>query len=224
MDSISRPDVGGEVLEQFDTPRVGRFTYEVATQKWVWDEEVYRIYGVRPGDVEPTTDYVLDCKHPDDRQQVAEVLLQATLTGEPFSVCYRLIAGDGVERRVLLVCEGGVCEEDIDPPVSRLDGYYIDLTEDFARASEEDARDAVAASALHRATIEQAKGSLMMAYGLDADQAFAMLTWWSRNKNMKVRDIAERITGLSAAGALTDSALRQSVDNLLHDVSTTSDA
>ena len=208
------------MLEQSGTPRTGRFAYDVPTQRWEWDEEIFRIHGVRPGDVEPTTDYVLECKHPEDRQRVAEVLLRATVTGEPFSVCYRLNAEDGVERRVVLVCEGGLCDEDVDPPVSRLDGYYIDLTDDFARATEEDAREAVAASALHRATIEQAKGSLMMAYGLDADQAFAMLSWWSRNKNMKVRDIAERITELSTAGALSDSGLRRSFDNLLHDVST----
>ncbi|GAA3649924.1 hypothetical protein GCM10022237_07080 [Nocardioides ginsengisoli] len=212
------------MAEHLDTPRVGRFTYQVPTRTWEWDDEVFRIHGMPPGGIEPTTDDVVKRQHPDDQERLADVLEAATRTGDPFSLVYRLVAEDGVERRVLLVCDGGVCEAEVDPPVSELDGYYIDLTEDFARASEEEARDAVAASALHRATIEQAKGSLMMAYGLDADQAFAMLTWWSRNKNMKVREIAERITDLSTAGALSDSALRQSVDNLLYDVSAPSDA
>lgn len=212
------------MVEKRDTPLVGRFTYDVTTQTWKWDDEVFRIHGMEPGEIEPTTEYVLGCKHPEDRGRVAHVLSQASATGEPFSVCYRLNAADGVERRVVLVCEGGVCDATTDVPVTQLDGYYIDLTDDFAAAAGEEARNAVAASAQHRATIEQAKGSLMLAYGLDADQAFAMLRWWSRNKNVKVRDIAEHLTDVSSAGELTDRSLRTAVDNRLHDLGTTDGA
>ncbi|WP_436700147.1 PAS and ANTAR domain-containing protein [Nocardioides sp. BYT-33-1] len=211
------------VVEQPDapsgSPRVGRFAYVVVTRTWKWDDEVFRIHGTDPDGVEPTTERVLGAVHPDDRDHVARTLRQATTRGEPFSVCYRLDADDGVERRVVLVCEGGVCDVDTEVPVAQLDGYYIDLTDDFAQVASEEAREAVAASAEHRATIEQAKGSLMLAYGLDADQAFAMLRWWSRGKNMKVRDIAEHLTTVSSAGELTDQTLRHSVDNLLHDAS-----
>lgn len=202
-----------------ETPRVGRFTCDLTTQTWEWDDEVFRIHGMEPGAIEPTTQDVLGCKHPDDRDRVAEVLAKATRTGDPFSACFRINAADGVERHVVLVCEGGVCDAEAELPVAQLDGYYIDLTEDFAQAASEEATEAVAASAEHRATIEQAKGSLMLAYGLDADQAFAMLRWWSRNKNMKVRDIADHLTQVSSAGELTDGTLRRSVDNLLHDAS-----
>lgn len=205
------------MVGQPGTPRVGRFAYDVTTGRWKWDDEVFRIHGVAPGDIEPTTEFVLQCKHPEDRDRVAHVLDEATRTGEPFSVCYRLEAADGRERRVVLVCEGGVCDVTTDIPVTQLDGYYVDLTDDFAQATSEEAREAVAASAEHRATIEQAKGSLMMAYGLDADQAFAMLRWWSRNKNMKLRDIAAHVIEVSTSGELSDSGLRTAVDNLLHD-------
>ncbi|KRC53072.1 hypothetical protein ASE19_11830 [Nocardioides sp. Root79] len=205
------------MAEQPDTPRVGRFAYDVTTERWKWDDEVFRIHGVEPGAVEPTTAYVLDCKHPEDRDRVERVLTQATLTGEPFSVCYRLHAADGRERRVVLVCEGGVCDTTTEVPVTQLDGYYVDLTHDFARATSEEARGAVAASAEHRATIEQAKGCLMMAYGLDAEQAFAMLRWWSRNRNVKLRDIAAHVTEISTSGQLSHQSLRTAVDRLLHD-------
>lgn len=202
------------------SPRVGRFTYDVTTSTWKWDDEVFRIHGMEPGDIEPTTEYVLGRKHPDDRDRVGPVLLAATRTGEPFSVCYRLDAEDGVERRVVLVCEGGVCDASAEVPVTQLDGSYIDLTDDFERVASEEAREAVAASAEHRATIEQAKGSLMLAYGLDADQAFAMLRWWSRSKNVKVRDLADHLIHVATAGDLTDRTLRRTVDNLLHDGAT----
>ena len=197
--------------------QVGRFTCDLVTGTWEWDDEVFRIHGLEPGSITPTTEYVLNGKHPEDRERVAGVLTQAARTGEPFSVSYRLNGADGVERRIVLVCEGGVCEDD---KVTSIDGYYIDLTADFRAESEEFANEAVAAASESRAIIEQAKGSLMLAYGLDADQAFAMLTWWSSHRNVKVRELAGRLVELWESGSATSDDLRQRSDVLLHDVAT----
>ncbi len=198
-------------------PHAGRFAYDVASGTWEWDDEVFRIHGLRPGSIVPTTDYMLQCKHPEDRARVAAVLTQASSTGEVFSVSYRILAADGVERRVVLVCEGGMCEDDM---VTTISGYYIDLTSDFREEGAALASEAIAASAEHRATIEQAKGSLMLAYGLDADQAFAMLRWWSSSRNIKIRDLAERLVEIAAMGEASDSGVRNGFDALLHDLAT----
>lgn len=195
--------------------QVGRFTYDLVNSKWEWDDEVFRIHGLQPGEVAPTTEYVLNCKHPEDRERVAAVLAQAARDGEPFSMSYRLVGADGVERRVVLVCEGGVCEDD---EWTSLDGYYVDLTADFHAESEHRATEAVAASSESRAVIEQAKGSLMMAYGLDADQAFAMLNWWSSHRNLKVRDLAARLVENWESGSATSDDLRSRFDALIHDI------
>lgn len=200
---------------------VGRFTYDLVKGVMEWDDEVYRIHGLEPGSVEPTTEYILNCKHPEDRERVAAVLGQAARDGEPFSMSYRLIGADGVERRVVLVCEGGVCEDD---RWTSLDGYYVDLTADFRAESESHATAAVAASSEHRAVIEQAKGSLMFAYGLDADQAFAMLNWWSSHRNLKVRELAARLVANSEAGNASSDDLRHQYDVLLHDITATDPA
>jgi hypothetical protein len=195
--------------------QVGRFTYDVVAGTWEWDDEVFRIHGLDPGSITPTTDYVLNCKHPEDRERVAAVLAQTSTTGRPFSISYRLIDANSVERRVVLVCEGGVCEGDT---VTSIDGYYIDLTDDFRAEGEVLASQAIAASVEHRATIEQAKGSLMFAYGLDADQAFAMLGWWSSHHQVKVRDLAARLVDTMESGSATSEELRLRFDALLHDV------
>jgi hypothetical protein len=102
--------------------------------------------------------------------------------------------------------------------VTTIDGYYIDLTEDFAEESEEYAQAAIEASAESRAVIENAKGALMLAYGLDSGQAFAMLRWWSRNRNVKVRDLAAKLVQIARAGSVTDSELRTNFDVQLHDI------
>ena len=206
--------LGAQTKTRAET-RVGRFTFHTVERTWDWDEEVFRIHGLQPGSIAPTTDYMLRCKHPEDRDRVDAMLSRASATGEPLSVSYRLIGADGLERKVVLVCEGVVREDDV---VTSIEGYYIDLTDDFRQESEQHAREAVAASAESRATIEQAKGSLMVAYGLDADQAFAMLSWWSRNRNVKVRDLAERLVRTARTGASTHDDLRRSFDILLHDI------
>ena len=193
----------------------GRFTFDAATGKWDWDDDVFRIHGLVPGSVTPTTELVLASKHPDDRDRVRELLARVSRSGEAFSISYRLIGGDGKERRVVLVGEGGVCEED-EP--ATIEGYYIDLTPDFDEENEEYAQQAVAASAESRAVIEQAKGALMLSYGLDSEQAFAMLRWWSRNRNVKVRDLAERLVTLARDGEASDVELRSSLDAALHDL------
>ena len=72
---------------------------------------------------------------------------------------------------------------------------------------------AVELSAETRAAIEQAKGALMITYGLDEDEAFALLRWHSQHSNIKLRDIAAGITdrtndpgiaGLTADGKITE--------------------
>lgn len=197
--------------------QTGRFTYDVLANKWDWDDDVFRIHGYEPGSVEPTTELVLESKHPDDRARVHALIERISRNGGPFSISYRLIGGDGVERRVVLVGEGALCDPG---DVTTIEGYYIDLTADFVEESEEYAAAAVEASAGSRAVIEQAKGALMLAYGLDPDQAFSMLRWWSRNRNVKVRDLASRLVEVAQAGQVSDSDLRSNIDAQLHDITT----
>jgi GAF domain-containing protein len=51
-----------------------------------------------------------------------------------------------------------------------------------------------------RAVIEQAKGILMGRQGVDADEAFDLLRRASQRENVKLRDIAQRLVDVTAAG------------------------
>src|SRR4051794_2056957 len=44
-----------------------------------------------------------------------------------------------------------------------------------------------------RAIIDQAKGMLMLVYGVDADAAFGLLRWQSQHHNVKLRLMAEQL-------------------------------
>ena len=59
-----------------------------------------------------------------------------------------------------------------------------------------------------------------LGYGLDADAAFAMLKWWSRNRNVKVRDVADRLIQGAREGHVSHPGLRRLLDGLLDDLTT----
>jgi hypothetical protein len=54
-----------------------------------------------------------------------------------------------------------------------------------------------------RAVIDQAKGILVAQHGLDADQAFAVLTRFSQQENCKLRDVAVELVESSVREART---------------------
>jgi hypothetical protein len=75
----------------------------------------------------------------------------------------------------------------------------MDATEDIVGAASQQADQeqislAVEAIVEQRACIEQVKGMLMFIYGVDADEAFAMLRWESQHRNVKLRLLAEQIS------------------------------
>lgn len=67
--------------------------------------------------------------------------------------------------------------------------------------------------------IEQAKGALMLAFGLTADEAFALLRSYSQNRNVKVRDIAAWLTD-NLDTVPRSAATARKMNHLLNTVST----
>jgi hypothetical protein len=77
--------------------------------------------------------------------------------------------------------------------VTAIQGFYIDVTESVRRDTAAVAQEAVQRSAETRATIEQAKGVLIGAYGIDAATAFDLLRWASQQTNTKLRLVAANL-------------------------------
>lgn len=167
------------------TQHVGSFQFRLAEQRWVWSEEVARMHGYTPGEVEPTTELLLSHKHPDDRAKVAEIL-ERVKTGGLFSSRHRIVDSGGKIHWVVVVSdrmtgEGG--------EITGTHGYYIDVTSGI----QSDLTVAMASVVESRAVIDQAKGILMAAYGIDADRAFEILKWRSQATQVKLRTVATRL-------------------------------
>jgi len=88
--------------------------------------------------------------------------------------------------------------------ITKVSGYLIDVTDALHRDVQAATRTAVELSAETRATIEQAKGALMITYGLDEDEAFALLRWHSQHSNIKLRNIATAITDHTSDPGIAD--------------------
>ncbi len=170
--------------------RVGWFRFYFEDQRWEWSEQVQRMHGYEPGMVTPTTELVLAHKHPDDRRQVAETIEEMVHSHRAFSTRHRILDTSGAVHHVVVV---GDQLTDHHNAVIGTHGYYVDITPTSDRAQNELITAKVAEITEHRAVIEQAKGMLMLVYGLDAVAAFDLLKWRSQESNVKLRLLAQQI-------------------------------
>ena len=195
-DAAARPGVGEPL-------RVGSFRFWFVDQRWEWSDEVSRMHGYEPGSVVPTTELVLSHKHPDDRTPVQELLNRAWHSGRSFSSRHRLLDTAGDVHKVIVVADRTVDE---DGAVVGTAGYYIDLTATLHENRQEVLDEALPKVVESRAAIEQAKGALMLVYGISTEQAFHLLRWRSQQTNTKVRVLAEQLVAefhtLTVSGAL----------------------
>jgi PAS domain S-box-containing protein len=170
--------------------RVGWFRFYFSDQRWEWSEQVQRMHGYEPGSVIPTTDLVMAHKHPDDRGQVAATIDDILNTHKPFSTRHRIIDTDGNVHYVVVV---GDQLYDDQGGVIGTHGFYVDVS----RLPDPEHQDMVTAKLAEiteqRAAIEQAKGMLMLVYGIGDEAAFNLLKWLSQEANVKLRLLAEQI-------------------------------
>jgi hypothetical protein len=168
--------------------RVGRFQYHYDTDTWTWSDTVARIHGYEPGSVQPTTELVLSHKHPEDLAEVKGLLKHSAA---PFSSRHRIRTVDGEIRKVVVV---GEAVTDDGGRVVATNGFYIDVTEALIADVQEALGDELEVIVANREIIEQAKGMLMVIYDLDADAAFSVLRWRSQELNIKLHDVAAKLT------------------------------
>ncbi|MFD3426323.1 PAS and ANTAR domain-containing protein [Nocardia fluminea] len=193
-----------------DPLAVGRFRYRFGSRRWEWSDEVAAMHGYPPG-TEPTTELLLSHKHPRDRDRL-EAMITSVEDGGTFSSHHRIVDTHGQMHEVLVVSEP---MRDSDGAVIGTEGYYIDVTgtaDEFRREALDSTLPAVVDA---RMVIEQAKGALMLAYGINAEQAFRVLRWRSQETNVKLRTIAEIVIAELPEVAGDEVKLRSRLDHVL---------
>ncbi len=192
--------------------RVGWFRFYFDDDRWEWSPQVERMHGYLPGSVTPNTEIVLSHKHPDDYRHIADTLDLIRHTRQAFSSRHRIIDVQGRVHHVVVV--GDLLRGDYGSVIGT-HGFYIDNT-----PSEQERQDQVTAAVTRiaeaRANIEQAKGMLMLIYGMDESAAFELLKWRSQETNVKLRLLAEQVAAdfVALSGSETPPP-RSAYDNLL---------
>ncbi len=85
---------------------IGSWEYNERTDKLVWSDEVYRIFGVSKGEHQTTRENGLKLVHPDDRSIMVEARIRAAKGETDYSYEYRIVRPDGevrILRNVVLV-------------------------------------------------------------------------------------------------------------------------
>src|SRR3954452_5419044 len=187
--------------------RAGRFQFTPAAGRWWWSDELFRIHGMEPGEVVPTTDLFLSHVHPADRSTVAHAL-EVEAGPEASSCEYRLVDLSGTERHVTLAVAGSRPEQ----PTST-SGFVVDSTRLREEAIASRVNDQLTTALESHAVIDQAKGVLMLTYGVDSDAAFAMMRTSSQQHNVRLRTLASHIVA-AVRGGLDESA-RSRIDEVV---------
>ena len=211
---------------------IGQFLADPQSGWWSWSDAAYEILGYPAGSVTPSWSLIISHIPAEDRAVAQAAYELARTRIGPFSWSHRIHAGDAT-RSILMVGETSAsCAEDSATPVAprssekpdhhrgvgdlSLAGYVIDLTVLRVEGARGAANDAVQSSAQRRAVIEQAKGALMLTFGLNADAAFALLVWHSQRSNRKVHAIAADLLAHLHQDGLSSNGLRLAIDRLLN--------
>jgi PAS domain S-box-containing protein len=122
------------LAEAQEVGHVGSWEWNIETNTLWWSAELFRIYGVSPGDVVPSYEGFLERVHPDDRAAVDRGVRMALERRDPFSFEHRLVRPDGSVRT--MYARGLVACDEAGNPV-RMTGVGQDITE---RKQAEEAR------------------------------------------------------------------------------------
>lgn len=188
--------------------RVGSFTLVFADRQFRWSPEVAAMHGYPPESMTLPVRDVLAHKHPEDRARVAALFDELIENKTPLSSRHRIIDQAGHEHDVMVVSTTFV---DDAGSVVGVDGFYVDIS----LAVDDRLDSAVADFTTHRAVIEQAKGMLMLAYGISSERAFDVLRWRSQHTNTKVRTLCERLVARVTGDVAMSDASRSQFDHIL---------
>lgn len=172
------------------------FEYDVQTDRWSLSPELCHLHGLGPRQA-PTTELLLTRVVDHDRERVRQTIAECLQEPGCYSFAYELRDAQEVVRHVRYVAQSEAGGDE----VKRLHGFIVDITTTL----HDHADHAVAAAVEHRAVIDQAKGALMVCFGVDDEGAFQLLRGYSTRTNTKLAVVAEHI----AKGVSDDRFSRQ---------------
>ncbi len=139
---------------------VGYWERDLATNRYTWSDEAYRIFGLRPQERILTFDDVQELLHPGDREMRAAAVAEALRGGRRYDVEYRVVRADGDVRFVR--SEGDVVRDEAGR-LLRVFGTMQDITERKRGEHRRMAQHTVTQILAEAATLEEATANILRA-------------------------------------------------------------
>jgi PAS domain S-box-containing protein len=105
---------------------LGNWDWNVTTNKLMWSDEIYRIFGLAKRESGVTYNTFLNSVHPDDRELVEQSVNEALYERQPYDINHRVVLPSGTVR---IVHEKGEIFFDNDNQPLRMVGTVQDITE-----------------------------------------------------------------------------------------------
>jgi hypothetical protein len=185
---------------------IGQYRIGLESGRWWWSPELYRMHGYEPADVEPGPDMLRAHQHPDDKDRVLHEVLAALRARRPFACGHRIVDARGRTRTLLVT---GQARQSQAGELQEVAGYVVEATPLQKEALERHAKRSVDTAFVTVAVIEQAKGVLMAARGIDAADAESALVDTAGAAGTGLRETAAQLMdAANDAGGLGPSAAR----------------
>lgn len=105
---------------------LGSWEWHISEDRTVWSDSLYRIFGFEPGEFAPTYERWLERLHPDERDDVNDMVMAAYEARGSYVFDHRILWPDGTVR--LLHARGRVVVDDDGEP-TRIVGITYDVTD-----------------------------------------------------------------------------------------------
>ncbi len=89
-----------ELLEAQRLSQTGSWKHEVASGRVIVSPEVYRIFGVRPDEVQSNTEFWLNRNHPEDAKRIQELFEKSEIQKTDYEADYRIVLPDGAVKHL----------------------------------------------------------------------------------------------------------------------------
>lgn len=157
---------------------IGSWEWDIHSNKVSWSDEIYRIYGYQPGEIEPDYEAVKKAMHPDSIKAFLDAI-DSALNGErPFDMEYSFLRRDG--KVSILHTKGEVIRDSAGIPV-KMFGVVQDITlrkriEDTLKESERRFRETL--TTINMITVQlDTNGDILF-----ANELLSKLSGWEKDE------------------------------------------
>jgi PAS domain S-box-containing protein len=157
---------------------IGSYDWDLRAGELRWSDNLFRLFGISPGALKPTMEYVFEQTYPDDRDRVRMLVETAATTGHLDMLEFRIVRADGAMRRLQWIVVS--IEEEYGVP-RRLMGTVLDVTEQRQIAREIAGHIAIEETVESWVSMEDGGQRLLAELGAAMD--FATGALWIRQGN-----------------------------------------